>query len=54
MIRQRIYVKALLNHGEYDRKEWMKMGLKALDPVAIMANFAGRGIAATDSKPPGI
>jgi mRNA interferase HigB len=21
---QRIYVKALLNHGEYDRKEWMK------------------------------
>ncbi len=22
--RQRIYVKALLNHGEYDRKEWMK------------------------------
>jgi mRNA interferase HigB len=22
--RQRIYVKALLNHREYDRKEWMK------------------------------
>ena len=21
---QRIYVKALLTHGEYDRKEWMK------------------------------
>jgi mRNA-degrading endonuclease HigB of HigAB toxin-antitoxin module len=21
---QRIYVKALLNHKEYDRKEWMK------------------------------
>jgi len=21
---QRIYVKALLNHREYDRKEWMK------------------------------
>ena len=21
---QRIFVKALLNHGEYDRKEWMK------------------------------
>ena len=21
---QRIYVKALLKHGEYDRKEWMK------------------------------
>ena len=21
---QRIYVKALLNHGQYDRKEWMK------------------------------
>ena len=21
---QRIYVKALLNHGEYDRKEWTK------------------------------
>ena len=21
---QRIYVKALMTHGEYDRKEWMK------------------------------
>ncbi len=21
---QRLYVKAFLNHGEYDRKEWMK------------------------------
>ena len=21
---QRIYIKALLSHGEYDRKEWMK------------------------------
>ena len=21
---QRLYIKALLNHGEYDRKEWMK------------------------------